>query len=263
MLTSFIVLVLLTLFIIVIMSRSMISLRKARNIAENANNMKTAFIQNMSHEVRTPLNSIIGFSQLLCLPEGTVTEEEKEEYLSFIMNNSQLLTVMVNAMLDISDMENGHYAIHNTPTNLNEIARLAIKAVEYRIPPGVQIVRMPGLEEDARYITDGMRVEQILINFLTNACKYTTSGEIVFGSSLVENPGYITFYVADTGPGVPAEKAESIFDRFVKLDSNIQGAGLGLSICRMVAKNLDGKVWLDTEYTQGARFILTIPKVEA
>jgi len=263
MLTTFIVLVLLTLFIIVIMSRSMISLRKARNLAENANNMKTAFIQNMSHEVRTPLNSIIGFSQLLCLPEGTVTQEEKEEYLSFIMNNSQLLTVMVNDMLDLSDMENGHYAIHNTPTNLNEIARQAIKAVEYRIPPGVQIVRVPGLDEDARYITDGMRVEQILINFLTNACKYTTSGEIVFGSSLVENPGYITFYVADTGPGVPAEKAESIFDRFVKLDSNIQGAGLGLSICRMVAKNLDGKVWLDTEYTQGARFILTIPKVEA
>ena len=85
----------------------------------------------------------------------------------------------------------------------------------------------------------------------------------MLGSSLVENPGYITFYVEDTGPGVPAEKAESIFDRFVKLDTHKQGAGLGLSVCRMVAENLGGKVWLDTRYTDGARFILAIPREEA
>ena len=260
---AFLLLILLGGFVFFIMTKSMRSLRKARNMAENANNLKTAFIQNMSHEVRTPLNSIIGFSQLLCLPDDSVTEEEKSEYLSYVMNNSQLLTVMVNDMLGIAEMENGNYVTHKAPTNLNEMARQAIKAVEYRVPPGVEIVRVFSLEEDARYITDGMRVQQILINFLTNACKHTTSGKIVFGSSLMENPGYITFYVADTGPGVPADKAESIFDRFVKLDSHKQGAGLGLSICRMVAKNLDGKVWLDTSYTEGARFILAIPKEEA
>ncbi len=259
---AFILLIVLGLFVFISMYQGMRALRKARNLAENANRMKTAFIQNMSHEVRTPLNAITGFSQLLCLPDGYVSDEEKAEYLSYIMNNTQLLTVMVNDMLDMADMQNGRYAINKVPTNLNEVARQAIKAIEYRIPPGVKLIRQPGLDEKARYMTDNMRVQQILINFLTNACKYCNGGDIVFGSSLIENPGYITFFVEDHGPGVPEDKAESIFDRFIKLDPNKQGAGLGLSICRMMAENLGGKVWLDTHYTEGARFILAIPKEE-
>ena len=134
---------------------------------------------------------------------------------------------------------------------------------EGRLTSGVSIVEQSGIAEGARYITDGMRVQQILINFLTNAIKHTASGEIVIASSLVENPGFITFSVADTGPGVPPDKADSIFERFVKLDSSKQGTGLGLSICRMMASSLGGKVWLDTQYTDGARFMLTIPKEEA
>ena len=263
MLFAFLLLAGLVGFVILTMSRSLRSMRKAQKMAENADRMKTAFIQNMSHEIRTPLNSIIGFSQLLCLPEGAVTEEEKGEYLSHIMNNSQLLTMMVNDMLGISDMENGQFPVHKVPTNLNEVMLQAIRAVSLHTVPDVEIVCQTGLDEDTRYITDGMRIQQILINFLTNACKYTPGGQIVLGSSLVENPGYITFYVEDTGPGVPAEKAESIFDRFVKLDTHKQGAGLGLSVCRMVAENLGGKVWLDTRYTNGARFVLAIPREEA
>lgn len=259
---ALILLITLGLFVLISMSHSMRAMKKARIMAENANKMKTAFIQNMSHEVRTPLNAITGFSQLLCLPDGYVPDDEKSEYLSYIMNNSQLLTVMVNDMLDIADMENGRYSINNASTNLNEVIRQAIKAVEYRVPPGVKIIQLPGLDENERYLTDGLRVQQILINFLTNACKYANGGEIVIGSSLVENPGYVTLYVSDNGPGVPADKAESIFDRFYKLDYNKQGAGLGLSICRMMADNLGGKVWLDTQYTEGARFVLTIPKKE-
>ena len=250
-------------FIFFFMARSMYHMRKARNMAQNASKMKTAFVQNMSHEFRTPMNAIIGFAQLLCLPEGYITDEEKQEYLSYIMNNSNLLTVMVNDMLSIADMENGEFSINKSVVNLNEMARQAIKAVEFRVPPGVRIVRQPGIEEDARFITDGMRVQQILINFLTNACKHTTSGEIVIGSSMIENPGYITFYVADTGTGVPIEKAEEIFERFVKLDSSKQGAGLGLSICRVMAHSMGGKVWLDTAYTDGARFVLVIPREDA
>lgn len=247
-------------FIFLIMTRSMLSLRKARNIAEKASNMKTAFIQNMSHEFRTPLNAIMGFSQLLSMPDGYSSEEEKTEYLNHIINSSHMLTVMVSDLLCIADMENGQFPINKAPTNLNEMARQAITSVEFRIPPGVEFIRQPGLEEDARYMTDGIRVQQILINFLTNACKHTTSGHILFGSSLTENPGFITFYVEDTGPGVPLDKAESIFERFVKLDNNKQGAGLGLSICRLIATNLGGKIWLDTRYKDGARFVLAIPK---
>jgi len=232
-------------------------------VAENANQMKTAFIQNMSHEVRTPLNAITGFSQLLCTPDGYLTAEEKAEYLNNVKNNAQLLTMMMNDMRGIAEMENGQYIVKKGPSNLNEMARLAIMAVESRIPKGVALIPRLGLAESARYITDGLRVQQILINFLTNACKYTVQGSITIGSSLDEFPGQITFYVADTGPGVPADMAETIFERFVKLDEFKQGTGLGLPICRMMAQRLGGKVWLDTGYTGGARFILTIPKEEA
>ena len=250
-------------FIILTLVRSMHRLQKARDLAENANQMKSAFIQNMSHEIRTPLNSIIGFSQLLGMPDGLLAPEEKEEYLGYVLNNSHLLTMMINDMIGLSDMENGRYTVEMAPTDLNEMTLQSIKTVENRLPGGSRIVLQSGIDEDSRYVTDGMRVQQILINFLTNACKNTTGGDIVLTSSLVENPGYITFSVSDKGPGIPADKAESIFDRFVKLDSNKQGAGLGLSICRMMAKSLGGKVWLDTSYTEGARFVLIIPRKES
>lgn len=250
-------------FIILTLVRSMHRMQRARDLAEKANQMKTAFIQNMSHEVRTPLNSVIGFSQLLGMPDGTLAPEEKEEYLGYVLNNSHLLMVMINDMLSLSDMANGRYKVEIAPTDLNEMTFQAIKAVESRVPSGSRIVLQPGFDEDTRYMTDGIRVQQILINFLTNACKNSTGGDIVLTSSLVEHPGYITFSVSDKGPGIPAEKADSIFERFVKLDSNKQGAGLGLSICRMMAESLGGKVWLDTHYTEGARFILIIPREEA
>ena len=246
-----------------ILHKSMNAMRKARAMAENANQMKTVFIQNMSHEVRTPLNAITGFSQLLCTPDGYLTGEEKAEYLSNVKNNAQLLIMMMNDMQGIAEMESGRYIVNKAPTNLNEMARLAIIAVESRIPKGVSLIPRPGLAESARYITDGLRIQQILINFLTNAFKHTEKGSITIGSSLQENPGMITFYVADTGSGVPVEMAESIFERFVKLDEFKQGTGLGLPICRMMAQSLGGSVWLDTAYTGGARFVFTIPKVEA
>ena len=245
-----------------ILHKSMDTMRKARAMAENANQMKTVFIQNMSHEVRTPLNAITGFSQLLCTPDGYLTGEEKAEYLSNVKNNAQMLIMMMNDMRGIAEMESGRYIVNKAPTNLNEMARLAIMAVESRIPKGVSLIPRPGLAESARYITDGLRIQQILINFLTNACKHTEKGSITIGSSLQENPGMITFYVADTGSGVPVEMAESIFERFVKLDEFKQGTGLGLPICRMMAQSLGGSVWLDTAYTGGARFVFTIPKVE-
>ena len=259
----FILIVVVGAVVFYVLTHSIRSMRKARNIAQQASKMKTAFIQNMSHEVRTPLNAIMGFSQLLCLPDDFLTDEERADYLSNIVNNSQMLNMMLSDMMVIADIDNGRYVVNNAPTDVNEMGRQAIVSVESRVPPGVKMVRQRGIPNEARFITDGMRIQQILVNFLTNACKHTKEGEIVIGNSLTENPGQITFYVADTGPGVPEEMAESIFDRFVKLDEFKQGSGLGLSICRLMAERLGGKVWLDTSYKKGARFVLTIPKVEA
>ena len=256
---AFFVLVGMGLFGFLVMRNSVRSLRKANAIAEKGAQMRTAFVQNISHEIRTPLNAIIGFSQLLCLPDDYNSEEEKMEYLEYVMNNSQLLTVIINDLLSLSDMENGRFVTNMSPCNLNEVARMAIKSVEYRIPSGVLLVREPGIPEDLHVYTDGMRIQQVLINLLTNACKYTEQGSITIGSSMVENPGLITFYVEDTGPGVPAEKATDIFERFAKLDSNKQGAGLGLTVGKLIISNLGGEIWLDTEYKGGARFVFTIP----
>lgn len=258
----FFLLIALGAFIIHFMARSLRHLRKARKLAEKANTMKTAFIQNMSYEVQTPLNAIVGYSQLLCAPDGYVSDDEKVDYLSCVMNHTQLLTTMMNDMLRVSDVQKGSFPVNNAPTNLNEIARQAIKAVQFLHPDSVPIIRQPGLDEEARYITDGMRVQQILIDFLTNACKYTIQGAIVFGSSLWEHPGKITFYVTDTGPGVPENMAETIFNRFAKPEEYKQGEGLGLSFSKMIAQSLGGNVWLDTHYTDGARFVLVIPKKE-
>lgn len=247
------------LLIFLTMRRSMRSLRQAKELAEQSNRLKTAFVQNISHEIRTPLNAIIGFSQLLCTPDSYTSDEERMEYMDYVMNNSQLLTVIINDLLFISNLESGQLKVRMAQWNLNEVARMAIKSVENKRPAAVELIREPGIPEDLLVTTDGMRVQQVLVNLLSNAYKYTDEGTVTIGSSMFENPGFITFYVEDTGPGVPKNKAMEIFERFAKLDNNKQGAGLGLTICKLIASSLSGKIWLDTRYTGGARFVFTIP----
>lgn len=259
---AFALLVGLLLFISHFMYRSLTHLKRSRAQADNANHLMSAFIHNMGQEVRMPLDSIIGFSQLLCLPEDYLKKEEKEEYLKNILNNSQMLTMMVNDLLSVDKLEHGLYSINKAPVNLNEMARLALSTVENQVQPGVRIIRQPGLAEDIIYLTDGMRVQQVLVNMLTSICKYTTEGEIIFGCSLWEYPGKISFYVANTGAGVPQGLDGNIFS-FVELDEDSHGPGLSLTTCRMIAQGLGGDLWLDTHYTDGARLVFTIPKMEA
>lgn len=250
-------------FIFTMKGRSLHSLRKARNAAEKANRLKTAFIQSMSHDVSTQLNSLIGFAQELGKPGESLSMEDKNECLESVMNKSQLLTVMVNDLLSIADMEQGRFAINKAPVNLNEMARQAIKTIEPLVASGVSLVRQPGLDENALYMADGMRVQQVMINLLTNACKHTHEGEIVFGSTLWEHPGFITFFVSDPSTAVTQTLAAKIMDRFSTVESNDDESELNLSICQMVASNLGGKVWLDIDYKEGTRFYFTIPKEEA
>lgn len=242
-----------------IMRRSIRALEKANRVLEKGNEAKAAFAQSISHEIRTPLNSIMGFAQLLGLPDGQNTEEEKAEYLEYVMNNSKLLTTIINDMLSMADLDGGYFKVNLAPVNLNDIVRMAIKSTELKKPESVELVKEPGVPEGLMILTDGIRVQQILINLLNNAFKYTEKGRVTIGNSTMENLGQITFYVEDTGPGIPEDKSEEIFGRFVKLNKDKPGVGLGLCLCRMIADSLGGKVWLDTTYTGGARFVFTIP----
>ena len=234
-------------------------LRKSRDEADKANRLKTTFVQNMSHEIRTPLNALVGFAQLLSLPDGTLTPEEKQQYAEFVTNSSLVLTGLIDDILNLSDIETGNYKITITQMRPSTACDFALKMVEGRVPPAIKLIYEEKVPEDLTIKSDVMRIQQILINYLTNAIKNTEKGSITIGCTTEETKGYVTFYVADTGIGVPPDKAEVIFNRYVKLDSFKQGAGLGLSICSILAEKLGGKVYLDRNYSPGARFVLDIP----
>ena len=237
------------------------NLRKAREMDEElANAAKTRFVQNMSHEVRTPLNAIVGFSQLLALPDGSFPEEEKAEFSDHIINNTKMLTMLLDDILNASAMDAGKYRITYEDGEMHFIAQAAIRSAEHRLQPGVKMYYAPESEEPFTFQTDPRRVQQILINLLTNSCKHTKEGEIRLSSSLTSRPGYVSYFVTDTGPGVPADQAEHIFERFTKLNDFVQGTGLGLSICRDIAGRMGASVYLDTTYTAGgARFVFEVP----
>lgn len=243
------------------LARTNSRLREVNEKVRLADAAKTRFVQNMSHEVRTPLNAIVGFSQLLALPDGSFSPEEKDEFAGHIVNNTKMLTMLLDDILNVSAMDSGNYRISYEDGEVHFIAQAAISSTEHRLQPGVRMYYEPESAEPYHFRTDPRRVQQVLINLLTNSCKHTPEGEIKLSSSLTARPGYVTYAVTDTGSGVPASEAEKIFDRFTKLNDFVQGTGLGLSICRDIAERMQARVYLDTSYTgaKGARFVFEVP----
>ncbi len=234
-------------------------IQEANERARKADAAKDRFMQNMTHELRTPLNAITGFSQLLTMPDGTFSPEEKEEFGNHVVNNTKMMTMLLDDLINSSAMDSGGYKITEEDAECGGICREAITAAEHRLQSGVQLLFKPAMELPFVFHTDPLRTQQVLTNLLTNACKHTKQGEIRLGCSLDEAPGYISFSVEDTGPGIPEDQAEHIFERFVKLNDFVQGTGLGLSICREIAKKMDGQVFLDTSYKGGSRFVFRLP----
>ena len=228
----------------------------ARKQAEKADKLKSAFLQNLSHEIRTPLNAIVGFNDILNDSSMELGQEERQELLSHLHTNTALLLTLVNDVLDLSKLESGNYSISLCKVTLPELCQSAIAGVSHRVHEGVQLLLQQPPTETI-ITTDGQRLQQILNNLLVNACKYTQQGSITLAYELKD--GKIRFSVTDTGCGIAKDKAEIIFQRFEKLDNFQTGFGLGLSICRSLTKALGGELYLDTDYTEGARFIVEFP----
>lgn len=232
------------------------SLEEKNQTLERINALKSIFVQNMGHEVRTPMNAICGFSQLLADPEmaDQLTPEERKEFGDIITSSTEMLTTLVNDILDLGDIESGKYRISKDWCCINDICSKSISTIRHRVPEHLVLNFETDYTDQDTIYTDPARVQQILVNFLTNAIKHTDEGSITLKAAKLGTDS-IRFSVTDTGEGIPADKAEAIFERFEKLNTTRQGTGLGLPICRSLAGCLGGKVYLDTTYPgPGCRF---------
>lgn len=234
-------------------------LRAARADVIRANNVKDLFVKNISHEIRTPLNAIVGFSQLLGSSEHILSASEKREYASYVENNALMLTRLIDDLMNVADIENGTFEIMLTPNDSQTICEAALSSVKHRVKEGVKLVFDYQLEPHTEIKTDALRVQQLLTNFLTNACKHTDKGTITLKCEPDVIDDHILFSVTDTGDGISGRLKGDIFERFVKLDDTKQGSGLGLYICHNIARRLNGRVWCDIEYNDGARFCFSLP----
>lgn len=236
-------------------------LEAARDNAEEANRLKNAFLANLSHEVRTPLNAIVGFTGLMLNDDSEeLSPEERKEFASIINSNSDILLNIINDMLEISKLDAGKVNYQFEECNLNEICHSQLKAAE-KIAKNELVTYQfhTDLPNDFTLVADPIRLRQLVGNLLSNAAKFTSKGYIMVRTAPTDDKNMIEISVEDSGKGVPLDKAEKIFERFVKLDEFKQGTGIGLSICRKIATAFGGNIWLDQTYTNGARFIVRLP----
>ena len=229
-------------------------LTTAKELAEESNRLKSAFLANMSHEIRTPLNAIVGFSGILA---STEREEEKQEYVSIIENNNTLLLQLISDILDLSKIEAGTLELNYSNIELNELMRELERGFLLRVKTDAVKLEFVEPAGPCMAYTEKNRLSQLMINLVTNAIKFTEKGSIRFGYEMRENELY--FYVADTGCGIPKDKQQNIFGRFVKLNSFAQGTGLGLSICQTLMDHMGGRIGVESEEGKGSTFWFTLP----
>ena len=226
---------------------------KARDKAEASDRLKSAFLANMSHEIRTPLNAIVGFSSLLTSTESAA---EKELYNSLIGHNNKLLLNLINDVIDLSKIESGYLELRPDWVNLTELLDESVAEYVHQVPSGVELLtNYPA--HDSLVELDKLRIKQILSNFLSNALKNTTTGHVEIFYEVDHQS--VRIGVKDTGRGIPQNMLEKIFERFEKLDSFAQGAGLGLPICKLIVEKMNGRILVDSQLGIGTTFIIELP----
>lgn len=235
--------------------RSRIKLENAQKYAESSTKTKSLFLSNMSHEIRTPLNALSGFSAILT--DESIDNETRQQCNEIIQQNSELLLKLINDVIDLSSLDVGKLTFNFRKCDAVSICRNVIDTVEKVKQTQASVTFHTSLSV-LELLTDDSRLQQVLINLLINATKFTTQGTIMLELSM-ESDTTARFAVTDTGCGIPLKKQNQIFNRFEKLNEGAQGTGLGLSICQLIIEQIGGKIWIDPEYTGGARFIFTHP----
>ncbi len=232
------------------------ALRDAKDRAEESSRLKSAFLANMSHEIRTPLNAIVGFSDMLA--SGGSSEDEQQGYVDIIKTNSDLLLRLINDILDVSRLEADRVTFTFEECDVVPLCQRVLASVsQARKSENEFIFECDRESMDMR--TDTQRLQQVIINLLSNADKFTRNGKITLGLKVDEKQREALFSVSDTGTGIPLEKQKLVFERFEKLNEYVQGTGLGLSICKLTVEKWGGEIWVDPGYTDGARFVFTHP----
>jgi K+-sensing histidine kinase KdpD len=232
-------------------------LKVAYGRAEIADKMKTMFIRDMNHEFRTPLNAIVGFSSVLA-DDTNLTGSERKKLSAIIEDNSNLLLKQLSELLDVSLMESGAIQCNYAACSLNELCSTAVDNAINKCHRGVEM-SYERHDNDETLVTDGRLVLQVLLGLLDNAAKFTNEGSIRLTYTVDKARGVAAFAVTDTGPGIPADKVDAIFERFEKLDQFKSGVGMGLNLCKLISDALHGSIWLDTSYVDGARFFFEVP----
>ena len=234
-----------------------LELIQAKEKAEESDRLKSAFLANMSHEIRTPLNAIVGFSSLLA---ETDEAELRHVYMSLVQENNELLLNLISDILDISKIEAGMIDIVMGRVDVPQLCREVIATFSHKKRDSAVELRFDENSPQIVIDADKNRIVQVLSNFLTNALKFTTKGSITLSYTL-EDENQVRFCVTDTGKGIPDEQKHEIFNRFIKLDSFVQGAGLGLSICQSLVKRMGGEIGVESREGEGSCFWFTHPYV--
>ena len=232
------------------------ALREAKDRAEESSRLKSAFLANMSHEIRTPLNAIVGFSDVLSA--GGASEEEQRGYFEIIRTNSDLLLRLINDILDVSRLEADRVILSLESCNVVQICQQVVASVAQARRSTNQFL-FECEREVVEMRTDVQRLQQVVINLLSNADKFTKEGTITLKLEPDTAGNVAVFSVTDTGCGIPLDKQKRVFERFEKLNEYVQGTGLGLSICKLTVEKWGGEIWIDPAYTNGARFMFTHP----
>ncbi len=234
---------------------------EAKNKAEANSLLKTSFLTDMSHEIRSPLNAIIGFSQVIAEQCDSLSNDERTKIVEIINKNCNLLTGILNSILDISSIESGRAKYDIEDVDLVELCK-DILADAQNSNPNCGLSFLFKTDMLAFVLrTDAKRARQVISHIVNNAIKFTKDGSVTLCLWRLED-GAAKITIADTGRGIPPDKAEEVFSRFVKLDEFSSGTGLGLSLCRLIVERFGGKIWVDTTYTKGAKLDFVVPQAD-